>query len=180
MMIYVALLRGINVGGHNKVKMADLKRLFETMGFGKVQTYIQSGNVLFESEEGANLVQQRIEQEFSEVFAFSVPVILRTAMELEGIIRDCPFQTDALTEGESLNLAFLSEVPSEDAINHLLTFRSDVEECEIEGKDVYLFLRQSIRNSKLSIHLQKLGVSATIRNWRTINKLATMAKAMGD
>ncbi|MDM5155154.1 DUF1697 domain-containing protein [Bacillus sp. DX1.1] len=180
MTIYIALLRGINVGGHKLIKMAELRNVFETMGLGSVQTYIQSGNVLFESEESADLLSQRIEHEISRVFGFTVPVILRTEMELEQIIRNCPFQTDALLEGESLHISFLAEAPSQEGINHVLSFRSEVEECRIEGKEVYLFFRQSIRNSKLAAHLQKLNVPATLRNWRTINKLNTMAQAMRD
>jgi uncharacterized protein (DUF1697 family) len=180
MTIYISLLRGINVGGHNVIKMAELRSLFESMGLGVVKTYIQSGNVLFESDEEADLLRQQIEQELYAHFGFSVTVILRTAMELEQIIENCPFQADNLSEGESLHISFLAQAPSQEAINNVLTYNSETEECKIIGKEIYLYFRQSFRNSKLTIQLQKLNVPGTLRNWKTINKLATMAKVIED
>ncbi|MFK9092055.1 DUF1697 domain-containing protein [Bacillus salipaludis] len=176
MTIYIALLRGINVGGHHKIKMVDLKSLLETMGLQKVKTYIQSGNVLFESEEEEKQLSHRLEAEISTTFGFPVPVVLRTSEEFEQIIRDCPFSTDTLKEGESVQIAFLADKPSEDCINHLGSYKTDMEEYSIEGKNVYLFFRQSIRDSKLAAQLPKLGVPATVRNWKTVIKLGKMAK----
>lgn len=176
--IYIALLRGINVGGHKLIKMADLRQQLEMMGLEKVQTYIQSGNVLFESEEGAEQLSQQIEEQIRNAFHFSVPVILRTSTELYRIIENCPFSVDKLLEGESIHLSVLAELPSEEAINDLLKFQCDVDEFQIKGKEIYLYFRQSIRNSKLAVHLQKLGVQSTLRNWKTINKLAAMAKEL--
>src|SRR3954453_19881462 len=98
MTIYIALLRGINVGKHHRIKMADLKSLLETMGLTKVKTYIQSGNVLFEAKDEAEQLSQRLEDEISKTFGFPVPVILRTAEEYEQIIRDCPYSIDSLKE----------------------------------------------------------------------------------
>lgn len=178
MTIYIALLRGINVGGHRLIKMADLKRMLETMGMTNVQTYIQSGNVLFESEEESDQLSQQIEEQIKTTFSFSVPVILRTSMELSQIIKKCPFPVDNLLEGESIHLSLLAELPSEEGINHLLNFQCDKDEWQMEGKEIYLYFRQSIRNSKLAIRLQKLDVPSTLRNWKTIKKLAIMAKAM--
>lgn len=176
--IYIALLRGINVGGHKLIKMADLRQQLEMRGLEKVQTYIQSGNVLFESEEGAEQLSQQIEEQIRNAFHFSVPVILRTSTELYRIIENCPFSVDKLLEGESIHLSVLAELPSEEAINDLLKFQCDVDEFQIKGKEIYLYFRQSIRNSKLAVHLQKLGVRSTLRNWKTINKLAAMAKEL--
>ncbi|CAH2717173.1 hypothetical protein BACCIP111895_04363 [Neobacillus rhizosphaerae] len=176
MTIYITLLRGINVGGHHKIKMADLKSLLETMGLQKVKTYIQSGNVLFESEEDAKHLSQRMEDEINKTFGFPVPVILRTAEEFEQIIKNCPYSTDLLNEGESVQIAFLADEPSPEGINYLLNFPSDQDECSIIGKEVYFFFRQSIRDSKLATQLPKLGVPATVRNWKTVIKLSTMSK----
>lgn len=178
MTIYIALLRGINVGGHNMIKMAELKRVLEEMGLGKVKTYIQSGNVLFESEKEAETLSQQIEEEIKKEFGFSVPVVLRTEMELEQIIKNCPFSIDTLLEGESVQVAFLTGIPSQEGINHLGNFNSKMDEYQIKGKDVYLFFRQSIRNSKLATQLPKLGVPATVRNWKTVIKLESMVKEM--
>ena len=178
MTIHIALLRGINVGGHHKIKMADLKSLLETMGLQKVKTYIQSGNVLFESDEEAKQLSQRMEEEIGKTFGFPVPVVLRTSEEFEQIIRDCPFSTGSLKEGESVQIAFLADTPSEEGINQLSSYKSQMEEFMIKGKEMYLFFRQSILDSKLATQLPKLGVPATVRNWKTVMKLAAMARDM--
>lgn len=179
MTIYIALLRGINVGGHKIIKMADLKQQLETsLGLSKVKTYIQSGNVLFESNEEADELCQRIEQQINTTFGFQVPVILRTSKEWEQIIENCPYPVETLLEGESVHLALLSEMPSQEALNGLTKFQSDLEQYHVQGKEIYLFFRHSFRDSKLPLQIQKLGVSSTIRNWKTTMKLATMTKAM--
>ena len=174
--IYIALLRGINVGGHNMIKMAELKQVLEKMGLQKVKTYIQSGNVLFESEKEADTLSQQLEEEIKKEFGFSVPVVLRTAEELDQVINDCPFSIDSLLEGESVQVAFLTETPSLDGINQLSAVNSGMDEYQINGRNVYLFFRQSIRNSKLATQLPKLGVPATVRNWKTVIKLAAMVR----
>jgi uncharacterized protein (DUF1697 family) len=178
MTTYIALLRGINVGKHNRIKMADLKSLLETMGLTKVKTYIQSGNVLFEANDEAEQLGQRLEDEISKTFGFPVPVILRTAEEYEQITRDCPYSIDSLKEGESVQLAFLADEPSKEKIETLRSYKSDPDECFIIRKEVYLFLRQSILDSKLAAQLPKLGVSVTVRNWKTVIKLSNMVKEM--
>jgi len=174
MTIYIALLRGINVGKNNRIKMADLKTLLETMGLEKVKTYIQSGNVLFEAKDEALRLSQRLEAEISKTFGFPVPVILRTAEEYKQIIRDCPYSMDSLKEGESIQLAFLAEEPSQEKIDYFRSYESEPDECLIKGKEVYLLLRQSILDSKLAKQLPKLDVPATVRNWKTVIKLSTM------
>ncbi|MGG1678967.1 DUF1697 domain-containing protein [Neobacillus sp. NRS-1170] len=180
MTIYIALLRGINVGGHNKIKMADLKSLLEDMGLQKVKTYIQSGNVLFESDVETERLSGQLEEEIKKTFGFPVPVILRTAEEYERIIHDCPYSTEVLKVGESIQIAFLGGEPSQGGIDHLQNFESEKDECKVIGKEVYLFFRQSIRDSKLATQLPKLGVPSTVRNWNTVMKLDIMAKAIAE
>ncbi|MFJ9461806.1 DUF1697 domain-containing protein [Viridibacillus arvi] len=182
MTIYIAFLRGINVGGHNKIKMAELKQMFEGMGFTRVKTYIQSGNVLFESSEKEPFILKCIEHEIKEVFGFTISVVLRTSTELERITGECPFTKEEISvaeessEGESLYVALLLEVPSQERIEGLSAFITEYEDFRFEGREVYLLFRKSIRNSKLAIKVQKLGVPVTIRNWKTMNKLTTLAK----
>lgn len=184
MSIYIALLRGINVGGKNMIKMADLRKMFETMGFDRVKTYIQSGNVLFESDDKEEELRKQIEEEIIAVFGFSISVVLRSAAELEQIIKNCPFskevisEAEASSEGESLYVTLLSEVPSQQGIDQLSIYRNEREVYKIEGRDLYLLFRDSIRNSKLSNNLQKLEVTGTTRNWKTINKLVDLAGEM--
>jgi uncharacterized protein (DUF1697 family) len=174
----IALLRGINVGGHNKIKMDELKRLFESLGLQKVKTYIQSGNVLFESNDKAKALCQRIEREIATGFGYSINVMLRTAGEMDQIIKDCPYRPEHLLEGESIHVCFLSHYPSQEAIDRVMAFTNENEDCHIKGREVYLFFRESIRHSKLAKQLQKLEVPGTMRNWNTVNKLAGMAKKL--
>ncbi|HEY3367555.1 MAG TPA: DUF1697 domain-containing protein [Symbiobacteriaceae bacterium] len=180
MTIYIALLRGINVGGHKVIKMIELKRIFEAMGFGRVQTYIQSGNVLFESEAESEPLRRRIEHEITAGFGFSVTVVLRTAVELERITASCPFLADELPAGESLYVSLLAEAPCQEGIDRLLACNCEIDEFRIVGREIYLLYRQSVVKSKLTNNLleRALGVPATTRNWRTMNTLADMGKAM--
>ncbi|WML48583.1 DUF1697 domain-containing protein [Neobacillus sp. PS3-34] len=173
---YIALLRGINVGGHNIIKMQELRTVLTNMGLEQVRTYIQSGNVLFQSDKNASRLSELIEQEINNAFGFSVTVILRTEKEWEQLIKNCPYPVDSLLEGESVHVACLAEQPKQEAIDHLLQFKSDLDECYIEGKEIYFYFRQSIRDSKLASQLPKIGVPATVRNWKTILKLEAMLK----
>ncbi|MDP4084581.1 MAG: DUF1697 domain-containing protein [Bacillota bacterium] len=185
MTINIAFLRGINVGGHNKIKMTELKSMFESMGFQRVQTYIQSGNVLFASEDNAETLRIQIEQEIEKVFSISITVILRTALELERIIQNCPFSEEKRLEAasskvETFYVSLLLNSPTREAVEQLSAFQSDSDELLIQDREVYLLLHDGIRNSKLANNLYKLNVSSTMRNWKTINKINTLAKSIEE
>lgn len=182
MNIYIALLRGINVGGHNIIKMSDLKEALEAIGFCEVRTYIQSGNIIFKSDEEDATLQTKIETKIEATFGFPVKVILRTLAELEEIILDCPFLKDEISEAESLSdkeclyVALMSTVPKKEKAEYLNAYRSESDDYRIIGRNVYLLFRNSIRNSKLANNVQKLDASATVRNWKTLSKLVLLAK----
>lgn len=178
MTIYIALLRGINVGGHKVIKMADLKQMFESIGLKQVKTYIQSGNILFESEEDIIFLKERIQSEIKNVFGFDVPVMLRTNEGFVNMIKRCPYEVDSLLEGESIHVAFLANELTEKEKNQLLMQKNDTEDCYIDEKIVYLLFKNSIRNSKLMNQFQKLHTPATVRNWRTVNKLKAIIEGM--
>jgi uncharacterized protein (DUF1697 family) len=180
MTIYLALLRGINVGGHNVIKMAELKQLFQSMDLQNVKTYIQSGNVLFESEAESEELSHQIEQEIKNTFGLSVPVIIRTATEMQHIIKNCPYPFDRLLEGESIHISFLASTPAQECLDQISNINSDIDEYQIKGREIYLFFRQSIRKSKLAVQLQKIGIPATMRNWKTVSKLVSMAEEMTE
>lgn len=177
---YVALLRGINVGGHNKLKMAELRDALQPLGLQNIRTYIQSGNILFESSESEEFLQQQIQETIQSTFTITSTVIIRTAEEFRSIVNNCPFSEQDLADasatatGESLHVALLSTVPTEENGANLLQYVSEKERCIIKGRDVYLLFHDSIRNAKLSQQLPKLEVPATARNWKTMMKLATM------
>ncbi|MHB8064989.1 MAG: DUF1697 domain-containing protein, partial [Ruminiclostridium sp.] len=125
MTIYIALLRGINVGGKNIIKMVELKRVFEMIGLRDVQTYIQSGNVLFKSNEAEEPLRKKIEHEIETAFGFPVTVALRTAEELEWIIENCPFSEEEVSEAElsskveSLYVSLLTHAPMQEKLERL-------------------------------------------------------------
>ncbi len=187
MAIFIALLRGINVGGKNKIKMTDLKNMFESTGLIRVETYIQSGNVIFESDENEEMLRKKIEYALEKNFGISAVVVLRTAGELERLIKDCPFSEEEVkkaealnSEGESLYVSLLTGAPAQEKIEHLDTFRSEDDAYRINNRDIYLLLRHSIRNSRLANSLQKLDVPGTVRNFKTIHKLMSLAESRAD
>ncbi|MCG7408277.1 DUF1697 domain-containing protein [Paenibacillus sp. ACRRX] len=175
---YIALLRGINVSGHNKIKMAELKHTLETGGLHRVQTYIQSGNVLFQSDDDADTLRLIIEGLIQRVFGISITVIIRTAAEFAHIVAACPFAGILLSKGESIHVSVLTEAPSQKVVDLLSTSERAQDEYAIHGKEIYFLFRQSILDSKLAKNLQKLGNTATTRNWNTIQKLDSLAKTM--
>ncbi|MDW3036591.1 MULTISPECIES: DUF1697 domain-containing protein [Bacillus cereus group] len=178
MTIYISLLRGINVGGHKIIKMADLKQTFESIGLKQVKTYIQSGNIVFESEKDIDFLKKRIQSEIKNVFGFDVPVMLRKHEEFINIIKRCPYEVDSLRKGESIHVAFLANELSELEKDQLLMQKNETEDCYIHEEVVYLFFKNSIRNSKLMNQFQKLHTPATVRNWRTVNKLKAIVEGM--
>ncbi len=140
MTIYIALLRGINVGGHKIIKMADLKQTFESIGLKQVKTYIQSGNIVFESERDIDFLNKRIQSEIKNVFGFDVPVMLRTHEEFINVIKRCPYEVNSLREGESIHVAFLANELSELEKRSATYAKNETEDCYIHEKScVFIF-----------------------------------------
>jgi Uncharacterized protein conserved in bacteria len=185
MPVYVAFLRAVNVGGKNKIRMADLRDTFEKLGLARVRTYIQSGNVLFESDEDEDALRLRIEEAIERVFGLSIRVVLRTSAELNDMIANLPFSeaqiaaAEASATGECLHVAMLRDEPDAGRIGRLEAVETD-DQFRVAGRDIYLLFAQSIRNSKLAAKLDQLNTPATVRNWRTITTLAGMAEDMAE
>lgn len=179
-MRYIGLLRAVNVGGKNKMKMAELRNALESIDLQNVQTYIQSGNIIFDSEHTQDVLQQRIEHHLEQHFGFHTDLILRTATEFDRLVADCPFieQAEAVTSSESpagLYVALLNESPSKEAVEALARYVSADEQYRLVGRDLYLLLSGGMAQSRLAPRVQKLGTAATLRNWKTIRKLHTLA-----
>jgi len=175
---YITILRGINVGGARKVPMANLKVACEKSGFRNVQTYIQSGNVIFESdkkESNANL-EQRIQESITETFGFDVPVIVRTAEEWTESIANNPFWKEKDADIDRLHLTFLKDLPDPEKLERINTFAFPPDKFEIIGKDVFVFCSAGYSDSKFTNQCfeSKLGVQTTTRNWKTVMKLNEM------
>ncbi|MDR6553687.1 DUF1697 domain-containing protein [Paenibacillus qinlingensis] len=178
MTVYVGFLRGINVGGKNKIKMTDLKKTLEAIGLAHVQTYLQSGNVFFQSEEPSESLRPRIEKAISDAVGVAPTVILRTAAELAELVGNCPYDADDLSEGESIQISVLTEEAPPTLTDILSKGQSEVDEFQMQGCTIYFLFRQSVLDSKLASNMQKLGDRTTTRNWNTMSKLVELAEAL--
>lgn len=179
MTTYVALLRGINVSGQKLIKMDRLRSVFESMSFRQVQTYIQSGNVVFEAEEQATRELGRtIEARLLQEFGFEVAVVVRTIAELEALVQHHPFEKELAQEEGKLYLTLLAEAPQAEAIANLESVQNDVDSFHVGDREVYILCRESYGKSQFSNHFleKKLKVKATTRNWQTMNKLLEMGR----
>ncbi|REE67659.1 uncharacterized protein (DUF1697 family) [Paenibacillus taihuensis] len=184
MAIHIALLRGINVGGKNKIKMAELREALEASGIQRVQTYIQSGNILFESEKEEPELCKHIEQVIEASFGLSIRVIIRSAAEMEHIAANRPFteaqvaKAAASCEGECLYVSMMLDAPKPDKLSKLEAFDAGADQWILAGRDLYLLFAESVRGSKLAVQADKLSQPTTVRNWNTVNKLIELAREM--
>lgn len=177
-MKYVALFRGINVGGKNVVKMNDLKQLFLDLGLFKVKTYIQSGNMVFETILDEISLQGAIHTGFWERFGFDSNVLIRSINEMGALINELPFSEKEMADAkvsdpqvEHLYIYFLDHLPDQTQISGLCKEYARPDILRAGRKEVYLLCHQSIRKSKLAIHAAKVLGSPTVRNWKTVCKL---------
>jgi uncharacterized protein (DUF1697 family) len=176
---FVALLRGINVGGKAMVSMPELRSMLTSMGFEDVATYVQSGNVVFSSSSGdAQSLATALEERIAETFGLNTAVLMRTPAELTEIAKSNPFlrREDDLTK---LHVVFLSDAPPAAAVKELDPRRSPPDEFSVRGREIYLHLPKGAGRSKLTIDYfeKRLGVRGTARNWRTLNKLLELTQA---
>jgi len=173
---YIAFLRAINVGGHT-VKMDHLRRLFEEMEFSNVETFIASGNVIFEAaSKNIKALERKIEDSLQKALGYSVATFIRTPKELAAIADYKPFSaSDAEADGNALYIAFLTDAPDDDARQKLLSSTTETDEFHVNGREVYWLCRTKISDSKFSgASLEKtLKRQATMRNSTTVRKLAS-------
>ncbi|MXY92657.1 MAG: DUF1697 domain-containing protein [Caldilineaceae bacterium SB0670_bin_27] len=180
--INIALLRGINVGGKNKLPMKELAALFADAGCDEVRTYIQSGNVLFRTgsadvEEISAIISASIRNRYG----YQVPVVTRTGQELQEIVKANPFLA-AGAEADKLHVMFLAELPDSDSVEALDPARSPGDEFAVQGREIYLHCPNGVARSKLtnSYFDSKLSTTSTSRNWRTVRKLLELAADAGN
>jgi len=177
MTTYIALLRGINVSGHNKIKMAELKQLFTDLGFSDVTTYIQSGNVVFQSEPSIiSKIEQQIITQVKQVFGHTIKVLVITKKQLKTVFKSNPFFKNKAINIKALYVIFLKENYFAEGIKLIEPFKKN-EEFELIDNSVYLNYSNGAGNSKLTTNLfeKKLKTTATARNWRTITKLIELS-----
>lgn len=178
---YVALLRGINVGGHNKLAMADLRDVLSGLGFDDVETYLQSGNALFSAPKAsADALARKIQGALDDRLGMDVKVLVRTADELAEVVAANPFH-DGTSEPKKLHVAFLSAVPEADRVAGLDPVPFEPDELRLGEREVYLWYPNGYGRTKLTNDVieRRLGVTATTRNWNTVVKLLELVSAEG-
>lgn len=177
---YVAFLRGINVGGGRIIKMEALREMLTDMGFKNVSTYIQSGNVVFDSsKKNGDKLAVEIEKQIEKTFGHDVPTMVRSAAEMDAIITHNPF--GAPEKGvTNLYVCLLSEIPGKKQQKALKALESEIDQFHINDRELYWFTNKSVGTSALPGNFveKKLGVFATNRNWNTMEKMLAMAKAI--
>ncbi len=174
MTAFVALFRGINVGGNHQVKMDALRALHEALGFQGVVAYIQSGNVVFTSKDAdVAALKKRIEERFEQTFGFHSEVMLRTSAELEAVIQRSPFQNQPGKDGKWVAVLFLASSPDATAQEALLKAHAGPEELFLLGQEAYIYYPDGMGRSKLSggFMEKKLKTLGTARNWNTVLQL---------
>ena len=176
--VHLALLRAINVGGTKKLLMAELRAIFAAAECADVRTYIQSGNVVFRAEQvlWRRSIPALIRAEIEASKGFTVPVVTRTAAELDAVVRGNPFLA-AGADPARLHVGFLAEAPSATRIAELDPNRSPPDAFEVRRREVYLHFPNGVARSKLTVDYfdRALGTTITIRNWRTVGRLKAMA-----
>jgi uncharacterized protein (DUF1697 family) len=173
----VSLFRGINVGGNQIVRMDALKGLHTSLGLRDVQTYIQSGNVVFTSDsEDVAQIQKSIEDGFAQSFDFSVKVMVRTASQLNAIIENNPFHNQPLKETNRILTMFLESYPVSTALEDIQNSYNGPEEIHIIGQEAFIYYSEGMGRSKLTTSLleKKMKTAGTARNWNTVLKLKSM------
>lgn len=181
MPVIVSMLRGVNVGGHNKIKMQALRALYESLGLQDAQTYVASGNVVFRTKvQSLAALAKRIESAIEQNSGFRPRVILRTTSELKDAVARNPFRTRRGIEPNKLLVMFLESHPAAEALEQVLKIKADPEEMHIHGREVYLYFPDGMARPKLSWVTveKKLKTAGTARNWNSVIKLLEMAEKL--
>jgi uncharacterized protein (DUF1697 family) len=182
MPIYVALLRGINIGSHKRIKMDDLRKSSEGLGFEQVKTYIQSGNVVFKTGKTSSpALSKKIEGQIVSDVGFSASAIVRTSDDLEKTVTDNPFLKQRGIDLEKLHVTFLADVPPASGLKKLAEFTVAPDQSRCVGKEIFLYLPNGFSASSLwKVPWEKaLAVVTTTRNWKTVNAIHQICQDCG-
>jgi len=175
----ITLLRGINVSGQKKVKMAELRTMCEKMGYGGVKTYIQSGNIVFDTAEAdCSKIAEDVRAQMLTTFGYEVKVMVRSQEYFEEVLENNPFFNDEV-DMKLLHVTFLSGVPDSELVEKLEATDYGTDEFRIVKNRVYLYFPNGYGRIKLTNNVfeRKLKLDATTRNWRSINKIYDLAKS---
>ena len=181
MTVLISMLRGVNVGGHNKIKMDELRVLYESLKFEDPRTYVQSGNVIFRTrEKNSPALAKKIQNAIERKFGFRPEVIVRTTEELRNAITASPFSSQRSLEPGKIVVTFLAGEPGPSAQATLLTLKAYPEELHLKGRELYIYFPDGAGKSKLPwSKVEKLfQTTGTARNWNSVTKMLAMAEEM--
>ena len=180
---YISLLRGINISGHKLIRMDDLKVLCAELGFSNIQTYIQSGNVVFQYEKvELKVLEKAMTEIIRQKYGFDVPVVVKEHEALKQIVASNPFLSDTSKDVSKIYITFLSEPPDQQRYDQMGEGQHFEEDYRLYGDAMYIYCPNGYGNTKLSTNFleSKLKLAATSRNWKTTSQLLKMADALAD
>jgi len=179
MKTYISLLRGINIGGHKKIKMDSLRDGFSSLGYTNIKTYIQSGNILFCSkEEDKTKLEREISSMIMDKYGFDVPVLVLISDDLNEVITNNPFANSINHKKEFIHITFISNEVKEINYKEIESKKESEDEYKIINKAIYLYLQKGYGNTKIHNNFfeKLLKTQATTRNWKTCLELLEMSK----
>lgn len=177
----ISMLRGVNIGGHHKIKMEELRALYHSLKLRDVETHIQSGNVIFRTAESDSArLGRRIEDTIEKKHGFRPSAILRTPAEFRDVIARNPFAKRREMEPSKLAVIFLESDPGKEIREKVLAMEADPEELRMEGRELYIYFPNGMARPKLSIsRIERImKTPSTGRNWNTVRKLLEMAEKL--
>ncbi|MCI4667373.1 MAG: DUF1697 domain-containing protein [Bacteroidia bacterium] len=181
MKTFIALLRGINVSGQKKIKMAELREQLGELGYQSLKTYIQSGNIVFKASlEDERMLEKQIKEKIFEHYQFDVQVMVLSLEDWEIAYKEIPFDAQKIDNHKILAVSFLSDIPNKEYLDEIADFKWKEDEFIIIGKRIYVYTPGGYGKTKLDNNFfeRKLKVRATTRNWRTTLKLLEMARGL--
>ncbi len=181
MPVIISMLRGVNVGAHNRIKMEALRALYESIGLRDPQTYVQSGNVVFRTDRRDLAVLAKcIEDAIEKNFGFRPAVILRTSSELRDVIASNPFAKRSGIEPNKFLVHFIASDPGAEIRDKVLQLKTDPEELRIHGRELYIYFPNGMARPKMSwaVLEKTLNTPGTGRNWNSVVNLLEMAEKM--
>ena len=180
MKVYISFLRGVNMTGHNSIRMTDLADLYRKLGFKDAETYIQSGNVIFGSDGGLNESELglKIEMGILERFNYKVPVMLRTSQELTDLFTSNPFLEEPRFDPSKMAVIFLHDAPSDNQLQKVANVDYPPDKFKIIGREIYIYCPNGFGRTKIYTNFfeKKMKVSGTGRNWNTITTILNMSE----
>jgi uncharacterized protein (DUF1697 family) len=174
---FVSFLRGVNMTGHNSIKMAELASLYKDLGFSDVQTYIQSGNVIFKSADSETEVRDKIEKGISAGFGYDIAAMIRTVEELEALFSINPYLKEDDFNPAKMAVIFLHEPVTDIQSAKVSTVSYPPDKFQIGRREIFIYCPNGFGRTKLYTNFfeNKMGVTGTARNWKTISTICELA-----